>query len=509
MTVPSLRRAGITLIGATVLARGFGYVREVVVAQAFGVTLEVDLFLAALTVPAILIGTAYYAIPNAFVPLWASGPTGHRRALSAAAIVVLGSFCIALGIAVFASPIVRLIAAGFGPGAQARVAGLLRIGSAAVVLAVLEALIRSRLLAAKSFGLPALSYVWQGVGVVVAVLGWHEQGAAAIMWGYVIGTGGAVLWDLVLVTSMRLDLRGEGAANSQIGSDGRVWVWVSLVLVVDSLSQLYAVVDRHYGSFLQSGSIAALNYAYLISGLPSAVIGLALSTAILPFLSDAAADRDESRMVSIIDRAVRWSLLFAIPASVWMIAFRVEIVGVFFQRGAFDATARQMTSMALKMSALGIVPLALAAVWSRSFYASRNWLPIVLSTSVALAGKAVLSSQFSSILGFTGLALATSCAYAIAAASTGILQRKRLGGEVRMWSAYSVKILILVGVPTLVSWAVLSTFSVDQIYARAGVAALGVLAGMIGLTVFGRLWGITQMDELVRFVRTPLRSISR
>lgn len=484
------------MIAVTVAARAFGYIREAVVAQAFGVSREVDLFLAAMTVPAVLISTAYHSIPNAFVPLGVSGR--GPRALPAVVGVTVSGVIVAILTAWLAAPLIETLASGFDPELQRRASSLLRLASVAVVLAVIEALLRSRLLAQKQFGLPGLSYVWQGMGIVVAVLGWPQHGAMAMTWGLVLGAAGSVAWNAALLARGRAD-RGIRLPASVANQTGRVWIWVSIVLMTDSLAQFYSVIDRHYGSFLQPGAIAALHYANLIGSLPSAIIGIALSTALLPFLSDAASEQDDARATSIVDRTVRWSLLLTIPATIWMITFRGEIVGILFQRGAFDIAARDMTSPALAASALGIVPAALAAVWSRLFYASRNWLPIGSVAVIALTAKFFLTGWLSSRLDLVGLALATSCASATAATAIVLIQGNRLTEGIRHWAGLGAKVIILVGAPAFFFRQIMNTLDSRWLYARAGLACIGGLAGILLLIMIGKRWGIPQMADIARW----------
>lgn len=490
------------MVAVTIAARGFGYIREAIVASAFGVSIEVDLFLTAFTLPAVLITTAYYSIPNAFVPLWAAQKARERIAVTAAISTASAALMVAVVIGIFAEPAVSLIAGGFAPELQQRAAALLRIGAGAVFFAVVEALLRSRLLAAKQFGLPSLSYVWQGVGIIVAVVGWREFGAEAMMWGTLTGGAISVLWNVALLfVAKRRPGIVEGDAPATLLPSRNIAMWILFVLLTDSLSQLYGIVDRRLGSYLEPGAIAALNYASLVAGLPSAVIGFALSTAIFPFLSDAAAGQDNERIRAIVHRAVYWSLLFAIPATVWMLAYREEIIGILFQRGAFDSGARDYTSAALGTAALGIVPLALATVWSRILYASQNWMPILACALAALLAKFAFSIWAQSAWGMPGLALATSGAYLVSALAIGWVQRDRLKSAMGEWCRASGKILVLVGLPAVVFLLVLRSTDPGSPAARYGIVLAGVASGVVTLLGLGSRWGITQVSDVLKYLQ--------
>lgn len=497
MTSSSIRHAGIAMVAVTIASRGFGFLRETVIAHAFGASREVDLFLLSLTIPAILITTVYYSIPNALVPLWSAGSSHARQDLRIPLGLVGGSLVVTAALWGLAEPTINLLAPGFDGELQRRAASILRFGTAAIVFAVIEALLRSRLLAAKRFTLTGLSYLWQSLGIIAAATWWRDHGAMGLMWGLVIGTALSATWNFVLLISSRnsISSRPEGVPSGD--SSGRAWMWVMLVLLTDSLAQVNAVVDRTLGSFLEPGAIAALNYANLTAGLPASIIGLALSTAILPFLSEANADKDIDRSRFIIDRAIRWALLLAIPVTIWLVAFRTEISALLFHRGAFDARALTMTAEALSAAAVGIIPISVAAVWSRLFYASRSWIPIAVTAAVALLSKTGLSIVLVPVLGATGLALATSGAYLVAALLTGYIQRARIVLYARSWLSLAVKTILLVGLPAVAGHVAMTTLIPNDLILRTIVAGGVIVAGVILLVTIGRRWGILQMADLV------------
>jgi putative peptidoglycan lipid II flippase len=414
--------------------------------------------------------------------------------------LVAGSVILSAMLWLLAEPVMRMLASGFDPQMQARSATLLRVGTGAIVFAVIEAVLRSRLIAAKKFALSGLSYIWQAVGIITAAVWWQEAGALGMMWGLIAGTAGSAAWNLaILFVSRGTMLPGSDAIVAGVPI-GRVWVWGIIVLLTDSIAQLYAVVDRWLGTYLDPGAIASLNYANLTAGLPSAMIGLALATAILPFLSDASSANDTERSHSIMDRAIQWTVLLAVPVSIWLIAFRVEIAAMLFHRGAFDARALSSTSSALSAAAVGILPVSIAAVLSRLLYASRAWVPITVTAIVALFVKAVLSIGFVSPFGATGLALATSCAYLVAACLTGFLQRVRITPHLHEWMSLAAKTLLLVGIPTMIGIVATVAFVPDDLGFRSALAILTMLAGLAVLILGGRRWGIAQMDPLLSFL---------
>lgn len=494
MNAMTLRRAGLVMIAVTLAARLMGYCREAVVAATYGAAREVDLFLAAFTVPAMLMATVYYAIPNSFVPLW-TDPARRRVVIwRAAAGVLAASVVISLLLSLLATPLTRALVSGFSPADQEQSALLLQLASASIVFAVIEALLRSRLLAARVFGWPNFSSAWQALGVIAAVLGWPEAGALGMMWGFVIGSAASALWNAVVLVAHPQEAefeRGTGSASAAIA----VWVWIGAVILTDTISQFYGFIDRHYASYLDSGALAVLSYAGIVANIPSSIVGVALATAIFPYLSEAAAAGDDVRLRGILDRATSWSLVLAVPVMVWLLVFNVEVTAVLFQRGVFQSQARDLTAAVLAGLAGSVVPAILAAVWSRLLYASRRWPTLLLTALAALGVKWVASMWWVPVYGVVGLALATVAAHVVTAACVGYSQRGHLAHLIRPWIALTVKLILLVGIPAVAGALLARVLSHGMDLMRLMLASAGVIGGVVCVVFIGARWGITPISE--------------
>ncbi|MBI3872250.1 MAG: oligosaccharide flippase family protein [candidate division Zixibacteria bacterium] len=403
MPSPSLRRAGATVIGVALLGKGFGFMREAVVAAVFGTTHAVDLYLAALVVPMVVATAITYTVPNAFVPLFTPASADKIRARAVAWGLLGAMTVLSLVICLFGRPMAALVASGFSESARAEVGSLVCLAAWVIPLSTVEALGRSHLLARKRFLGPGLAYLWQSAAIIAAAIVWSEHGAHALMWGLVVGTALAAGWNLVLILAGRaeaaVDAPGEPVQNQSSGI-GR---WVVAVLLVDAMGQLFTVMDRHFGSYLPSGSIAALQYANLVAFLPYSIVGVGLSTAIFPYLSDSVASGNDADVEAILDRAVRWSLFGVIPIVVWLMVFREQTVRILFERGAFDARSRELTATVLAAFSIGLVPNVLAAVGSRVFYVTRRWTPLFLGAMAGVTTKALCGWWWTRSAGIVGL----------------------------------------------------------------------------------------------------------
>ncbi|MEW5702863.1 MAG: lipid II flippase MurJ [Candidatus Zixiibacteriota bacterium] len=495
MNGSSLQRAGAAVLLVSALVKAVGYAREAVVAAVFGTTAAIDLYLAAVALPAAICTVVYYSLPNAFVPLFAGDRTTTQRARRAAWGVAGLMLALSTAMWLLARPITDTLASGFSPEARTESAGLLRIGAWAVVLASAEALGRAHLLARRCFVRPGLAFVWQSVAVIVAAIVWPGLGARSLMWGYVVGSGLAAAWNFVLIPHE--EPRGTTSPlpddSGMVRPIGR---WVATVLIIDAFAQFFSLIDRHLGSYLPAGSIAALQYGGQIAFIPSSILGMGLSTAIFPFLSRAVAEGDRVQIDTIIDRAVRWMILGAVPLVVWMVAFRAEVVILLFERGAFDAHSRQMTSVVLTALAVGLLPTVLTMLLSRVFYSSRCWRPLFYGSLIGVMVKAACGWWWVARYGVAGLAASTSVAYgAWLIPILWSLREHVPTGRLVAWSFYAARVLFLTAIPAVITVWLAGVFLPERmsptLLAVVKLGAASVLGAMT-ILILGPHWGIAE-----------------
>ncbi len=497
MKSTSLRHAGLILIFTAVLAKCIGFLREAVIAATYGTSQTVDLYLSAATIPALAATVLYHSIPNAFVPLYSVGTPG-QRARKAAWVVLAIMLLVTLAMWFFAEYLVYLTGAGFSAAVRGEAATLFRVSSVAVALATVEALSRSRLLARKQFLQPGLSSMWQSIAMIVAVVMSPTDGARTLTWGFVAGNAASAIWNLV---PFRRSVAETGKDSTlplaRPQSDG-LGIWIALVLLVDTIPQFYALIDRQFGSFLPAGSIAALQYANLVAILPQSIFSVAVGMAIFPYLSESIQSGDHARAGDILDRAFRWSMIAVVPLAVLLMVFNSDIIRLLYERGVFNAESRRMTASILFLYSLSIVPNVFMAVAAKVFYSSRRWGPILLAAVASVAIKYLLSLIWRESYGVQGIAAATTVGSVIGAAILFLaLPHWVTVGKLRGWGRYIVVPGSLVLAGSLPGWFVMSHVpGAETITAAVARVVLGVLIGGLLLVLAGPRLGIPELAQL-------------
>jgi putative peptidoglycan lipid II flippase len=198
--------------------------------------------------------------------------------------------------------------------------------------------------------------------------------------------------------------------------------------------QLNFLVNTILASGLAPGSLAALNYAWLLMLLPQGVFAQAVATAAFPTFSAQAAKGQRAEMRSTLAATLRAVLYLAVPAAVGLIVLRVPLVQLVFERGAFTALSTQRVAWALAFFALGLPAHSVVEVTVRAFYALHDTRTPVAVGIGAMALNVALSLLFIQVFqGFGwmatgGLALSNSLATTVEMAVLLVVLNRRLEG---------------------------------------------------------------------------------
>lgn len=437
-----------------VLSRGAGLAREIVIGARFGTSPELDAYLAAFRVPDILFQlVAGGALGSAFIPIFATYWTqeNHKAAwLLFSRVVNLMSLLLVIiaGIvAFFAQPLVeQVIAPGFSPEQQQLTAVIMRWMLLSTIIFGASGLIMGALNAVQHFLLPAAAPVFYNVAIILgAVLLAPTLG----IYGLVVGViGGALLHFLIQLPGL-WHVQARYRPVLSLGDPGVREVMRLMGPRVLGLFfvQMHFLVNTILASGLSTGSLSALNYAWLLMLLPQGIFAQSIATAIFPtFAAQVAAD-DVSAMRQSFGQIIRMIFFLTIPAAVGLYILRVPLITILLQRDAFTAESTVLVAYALQFYAMGLVAHAVVEITVRAFYALHNtWTPVVIGIG-AMILNILLSLWWVADLQHGGLALANSVATTLEMLLLLWLLRGRIGGldDIRLLKAIGRHLIAALG----------------------------------------------------------------
>ncbi|EHP43307.1 hypothetical protein OR16_09129 [Cupriavidus basilensis OR16] len=419
----NLLKALATISSLTMLSRITGLIREILIARAFGASDMTDAFNVAFRIPNLLrriFGEG--AFSQAFVPILGEyhskrGETETRALIDAVATVMTWVLMGVSLLGVIGAPVVMMVVAtGFrqhGGETYDAAVFMTRVMFPYIGLISLVALASGILNTWRRFAMPAFTPVLLNLCLIIAALfvGPHmAQPIYAQAWGVLVGgilqlaVQVPALRRLGVMPRLRYNLR---AAWAEPGVR-RVMRQMAPALLAVSVAQISLIINTNIASRLAAGSVSYLTYADRLMEFPTALLGVALGTILLPSLSKASAEENRAEYSGLLDWGLRLTFLLAVPCAVGLFVFGAPLTAVLFNYGKFDAHAVEMTRQALVSYGIGLLGLILIKILAPGFYARQD-----IRTPVKIALLVLVITQLSNYVfvprfGHAGLALSIS-----------------------------------------------------------------------------------------------------
>lgn len=96
-----------------------------------------------------------------------------------------------------------------------------------------------------------------------------------------------------------------------------------------AVAQLSILINTNIASHLERGAVTWLNYADRLMEFPTALLGVAVGTVLLPSLSAAHAAGNEDRYNELLDHGLRLIVLLGIPAAIGFSPARMGLLRSF------------------------------------------------------------------------------------------------------------------------------------------------------------------------------------
>ncbi len=413
----------------TLLSRFAGLARDVVFANYFGAQAATDAFLVAFKIPNFLRRLfAEGALSQVFIPVLSEIKTRRdeeavRDLVSHVAgtlgIVLLG--VTALGV-IGAPVIISIFGAGFlVDGNEDKFAlsvEMLRFTFPYILFISLAALASGVLNIYRHFAIPALTPLFLNLILIIMAIGaspYLDEPVVSLAWGVFIA--GVVQLGFQLPVVAKLGMLPKPRWGWYHEGVTRIRKLMLPVIFGSSVIQISIMMDMLIASFLVTGSVTWIYFSDRLVEFPIGVFGVALSTVILPSLSQKHALESPVQFFNLMDWAMRWAVVISIPAMMGLFALAGPVLITLFGYGEFSLRDIEMSRLSLMAYTLGLPAFILIKVLVPGFFSRQD-----NRTPVRMAIYAMLANVFLNLVlvGFLlwivfdgvhmGLALATALA---------------------------------------------------------------------------------------------------
>jgi putative peptidoglycan lipid II flippase len=365
----------ITIAGLA--SRVLGLFRDRFLASAYGAGDTLDVYYAAFRVPDLIYNLLILgALSAAFIPVFTGLVSNDKKddawemasGIMNIAIILLvlfsGIFC------VFSPWIMKAITPGFSPDKMAQVVFFTRVMFLSPIFLGISGIFGGILTSFKRFMIYSLAPIFYNIGIIIGIVVFTRfLGPAGLAWGVVFG---AFLHMMVQYpTAKHLGFRHSWSLATHIKSrEVRKVVRLMIPRTLGiAVSQVNLLIITIFASTLAAGSLAVFNFAQNLQSVPLGVIGVSFAIAVFPTLSAYAAKKDDASFIQAFSETFRQVMFFIIPASVFMLLLRAQLVRVILGAGKFDWNDTTLTFQVLGIFAMSLFAQSVIPLLARSFYA--------------------------------------------------------------------------------------------------------------------------------------------
>lgn len=498
----SLLKSAATISGLTLISRISGVVRDMLIARYFGATAATDAFYVAFRLPNMLRRLfAEGAFQQAFVPMLSDV---HAHKTEDETKTFINHVFTILALAVFGASVLGIL---LSPLLVWAIAGGLSSNPEAFDLAVamtrfmfpyiafmsLVALAASILNTLKHFAIPAVTPVLLNLSFIICTV-FLTPYLDKPVWALAIGVilGGVLQLAMQFWALWRLGIIPKPARVKTSLEDPSVRRVLKLMLPAlfgVGVAQLSILINTNIASHLGHGAVTWLNYADRLMEFPTAMLGVALGTVLLPGLSAAYAKGEVDRYNALLDHGLRLVLLVGIPASVGLWLTSDALVSFLFQGRSFLPNDVHQTATAVVGYTVGLIGLIALKIVAPAFYARKDIKTPVKVALGSLVAVQLINLVVVPLFSHAGLALSVGLGSCVNALTLLVILRvRKIYTPLSGWFTYVLRTLVATALMGLGLWwsqRGLDWTTLAWHWRAAGVAGLVAGAAVI---YFGTLY---------------------
>lgn len=506
----SLFRSAATVSSFTLLSRISGLARDILIARAFGASPLTDAFWVAFRIPNLLRRLfAEGAFAQAFVPILGAArnersETEVRTLLDRVALLLTLVLMTITLIGIIAAPwVVTAMASGMRSADRASEFGaavwMTRVMFPYILCMSLIAFASGILNTWRRFAVPAFTPVLLNLFMIGSCV-WLAPRMDIPIYALAIGVmaGGVAQLIVQWIALARLGLTPRLRTNVRDAwkdsTVRRILKQMAPATLGVSVAQISLLINTNIATWLTPGSVTWLSFADRLMEFPTALLGVALGTVLLPSLSSAFSKQDHDSYSGLLDWGLRLVLLLGLPAALGLSLLSDGLVSTLFHYGAFHADDVAQTRLAVMAYSVGLIGILSVKILAPGFYAQQDIRTPVKIAIIILIATQLMNIVLVPVLAHAGLALAIGLGATLNALALlyGLLKR----GTYRPapgWRKFSLRLIpavaalvcVLLYANQHIDWIALQSHPMHRVLWLAGVVCASGIAYFSVLFAFG------------------------
>ncbi len=369
-----------------IVARLLSFVREMAIAKQYGTGYEADAIVAAYTIPNFLYLVVGGAFTTAFISVYHSTKRNKddyvKRIFTLVTTIAVVVTIIAL---LFTTPLMQLMVNSKTEGSLSLTTTMFYWMMPSTIFLILSTWLSGLLnvhdqFKSSSTGILLYNLLFLVIAVALSfVFGPVAYGIAAML--AAVGMVG-YLWN-----EARREAKFEVKLRYGWNEDMKSVLVIALpILFGGATMQFYFVIHRIVAAQLETGVVAAVNYASKLTSFPQAVIMTAVTTVIYPLLSKKVNENAHAEVHALYKRGLLYLFALLVPTTVVAYVFARPLVKILFASGSFGEQSLSVTVPLFQYFTLSMFFLAANTFITRFYYAKGNSIMPVIFSLITVFG---------------------------------------------------------------------------------------------------------------------------
>ena len=434
------------LIFFSFIAKGSGFVREMILAYYYGATSISDIYIAVQNIPSIIFSIFGTAITTGFIPLYSELNVMQGKKVADKftnnvfnIFLVLSFFLTVLGI-IFSNELVYIFAGGFSGETFILCNNFAKIIMPTSMAIILVYVYNAYLQIEGRFNQSSLMNLpYNILQILFIVLSFYTNNIYLLAIGILLSSFSQLMY-LRILMKKNTNFIHDRHLSFKDPHIIKMLILVGPVFISTGVNQINSMVDRSLASGLVEGSVSALNYSSEISNIVVHVIILSLTTILYPKMTQLFLKNDEIQKNQFTERYLNIVTILIFPLSALLFVFSKEIIQILFGRGAFTEETVVFVSKALKIYILGIAGTSFRDVLNRIFYSMKDTITPLINGIITVLCNIGLNFLLVRKYEYLGLAFGTTIAAKLCTLLMFLQLTKRMKG---LNSKFIIKELVI------------------------------------------------------------------
>ncbi len=503
----SLIKSTFIIMIVSLISRALGFIRDMLIAKNFGAGIYTDAYNIAVSVPEIIFTLVGLAISTAFLPMLSKvkAKKGKKEMYSFANNVINILFIVSLIFfmitSIFSKEIVNIF--GFSEETSLLAIKLLKITLLNLLFLSINACFTSLLQVNEDFVVPSILGLFFNLPMILYLLLFKNYDIVGLTIANVIGNFFRVVVQVPSLLKHGYEYKFLISFKDERLKE--IMILIIPVIIGAGANSLNMVVDKYIASYLEVGSVSALDYAQKLIFFINTIITTSVTSVVYPLMANMRHSGDDNGFIKILKKAILYLAILLIPITIGVMIFGKDIVKIVYERGKFTEHAVYITTLALLGYGVGIFFTGIRDILNSTLFSMGKTKITTINGIIGVIINIIFSVILSKYIGIMGVALAS----AIAMIVTSILLFKSI---IKLEKGFIIKDIIKkISIITINSiiMGVIIIIIVISLRNKFNTIVLLLLGTIIGSIIYFILCYIFKIEEVIEIKSLILKKIKR